>query len=135
MTKRFTQKNKDDWEIFDNGKHLAYAYSGYNAEDIISVLNELFDETEQLKSDLVSKDDLIQQLRIGLDTNDRKEFLRYRKMYSDVCEDLALMNKDYKKLLEENERLKKELKVYKKDEIKTPNDLRRLKYGNYGDVE
>ena len=53
IEKRFTQKDEDDWEIFDNGKHLAYAHSGYNAEKLIEMLNSLSDENKQLKSELV----------------------------------------------------------------------------------
>ena len=54
--KRFSQKDEDDWEILDRGKHFAYAHSGYQAEKIIDELNELvntnrelFKENEQLK--------------------------------------------------------------------------------------
>lgn len=38
--KRFTHK-EDDWEIFEDGKHLAFAHSGYNAQKIIEKLNQL----------------------------------------------------------------------------------------------
>jgi len=38
MTKRYTHK-EDDWEILDNGKHLAYAHSAMQAEIIIDELN------------------------------------------------------------------------------------------------
>lgn len=38
MTKRYTHK-EDDWEILDNGKHLAYAHSAMQAEKIIDELN------------------------------------------------------------------------------------------------
>ena len=56
MTKRFSQKNEDDWEILDRTHHFAYAHSGYQASKIIDELNELVDtnrelyrENEQLK--------------------------------------------------------------------------------------
>ena len=60
MTKKqFTQKDEDDWEILDRGKHFAYAHSGYQAEKIIDELNELvntnrklFKENKQLKQQL-----------------------------------------------------------------------------------
>lgn len=54
--KRFTQKNEDDWEIFEDGKHLAFAHRGYNAQKIIERLNDLdsfregyFDLQKQIK--------------------------------------------------------------------------------------
>ena len=46
--KRFTQKDEDDWEILDRGKHFAYAHSGYQAEKIINELNELVDTNREL---------------------------------------------------------------------------------------
>ena len=52
-TKRFTYYK---CEILDDGKHFAYAYSEYNAEDICEklndlceVLNELNDKNKELK--------------------------------------------------------------------------------------
>ena len=45
IAKRFTHK-EDDWEILDNGEHLAYAHSGYNAQKIIERLNELYDKLD-----------------------------------------------------------------------------------------
>ena len=59
IAKRFTQKDEDDWEILDSGTHFAYAHSSYQAEKIITELNELVDknrelfkENEQLKQQL-----------------------------------------------------------------------------------
>jgi hypothetical protein len=52
--KRFTHK-EDDWEILDNGKHFAFAHSGYQAEKICELLNELSTENQQLKKQLQSE--------------------------------------------------------------------------------
>ena len=43
---RFSQKDEDDWEIFENGEHFAYAHSGYNAKKIIERLNGLYDRLD-----------------------------------------------------------------------------------------
>ena len=50
--KRFTHK-EDDWEILDNGEHLAYAHSDYQADKICELLNELHKENEELKQALI----------------------------------------------------------------------------------
>jgi len=47
-TKRFTQKDEDDWEILDRNKHFAYAHSGYQAGKIIQELNELVETNREL---------------------------------------------------------------------------------------
>ena len=44
--KRFSQKDEDDWEILENGKHFAYAHSGYQAKKIIETLNGLSDKLD-----------------------------------------------------------------------------------------
>jgi regulator of replication initiation timing len=87
MTKRFTQKDEDDWEILDNGKHFAYAHSGYQAEKIIQELNELvetnrelYKENKQLKKDLRDCKKLITAIYdkiVGWDKSD-KHFLKDR---------------------------------------------------------
>ena len=46
IEKRFSQKDEDDWEIFENGEHFAYAHSGYQAKKIIERLNELYDRLD-----------------------------------------------------------------------------------------
>lgn len=46
IEKRFTQKDEDDWEIFENEEHFAFAHSGYNAKKIIERLNELYDKLD-----------------------------------------------------------------------------------------
>lgn len=48
MTKRYTQK-EDDWEILDQGKHLAYAHSAYQAEKIIETLNWKEEKIKELQ--------------------------------------------------------------------------------------
>lgn len=85
--KRFTQKDEDDCEILDNGKHFAYAYSGYQAEKIIDELNalvdtnrELYKENEPLKKDLGDCKKLITTIYdkiVGWDKSD-KQFLKDR---------------------------------------------------------
>ena len=45
---RFSQKDEDDWEILENGKHFAYAHSGYQAKKIIQELNELVETNREL---------------------------------------------------------------------------------------
>ena len=45
-TKRFSQKDEDDWEILDRNKHFAYAHSGYQAKKIIETLNKLYDKLD-----------------------------------------------------------------------------------------
>ena len=58
--KRFTHK-EDDWEILDNGEHLAYAHSDYQADKICGLLNKLHEEKEiaiegvQIANDLIMK--------------------------------------------------------------------------------
>lgn len=47
MTKRYTHK-EDDWEILDNGKHLAYAHSAMQAEKIIKELNKKEEKIQEL---------------------------------------------------------------------------------------
>lgn len=46
--KRYTQK-EDDWEILDQGKHLAYAHSAYQAEKIIETLNWKEEKIKELQ--------------------------------------------------------------------------------------
>ena len=67
---------------------------------------KLLEENKKLKSELHCKEDLIQQLKIALDTDDYRLHHEYRRKYIAVCEDLADMNKDYKDLLDENKSLK-----------------------------
>ena len=50
--KRYCQKDSDDWEIFDNGKHFAYAHSGYNVGKIIHRLNEQSVTIQELEREL-----------------------------------------------------------------------------------
>lgn len=59
--KRFTHK-EDDWEIFDNGEHLAYAHSDYQAEKICELLNELHEENQALKSSNLEYEDIFGRL-------------------------------------------------------------------------
>ena len=96
---RFTKVDLDNWS---DGEILKY-------------LNLFAEENEQLKTELMIKEDLIQQLRNTLYTDDRKKYLEYRGKFIRVCEELAEMNMDYKKLSDENEQLKsenQELKQY-----------------------
>jgi len=37
--KKFYHKDSDDWQIFEDGEHLAYAHSGFQAGKIIDKLN------------------------------------------------------------------------------------------------
>ena len=77
--------------------------------DCCDLLNELSDKNEQLKTELMIKEDLIQQLRNALNNNDHQEMMRFRRLYVGVCEELAEMNMDYKKLSDENEQFKKRI--------------------------
>lgn len=105
LEKENEQLKETNQELYDK-LQVTMSYKSLKMGEV-SILKR---ENEELKSDLLFKEDLIQQLKIALNTDDREEFLKYRKMYSDVCEDLADMNKDYKKLSEENEQLKQALR-------------------------
>lgn len=58
--------------------------------DVCNLLNDL-------KTELMIKEDLIQQMRNAVYTDDREEMLKFRRLYVSVCEDLADMNNEYAK--------------------------------------
>lgn len=60
MTKRYTQK-EDDWEILDNGKHLAYAHSARQAEIIIETLNNKEDKIKELEERINRQAELLEK--------------------------------------------------------------------------
>ena len=64
---RFTHKDADDWEIFKDGKHFAYAHSGYQAEKIIDKLNEQSERIIGLEDLVKCKDDEIKELRDSIE--------------------------------------------------------------------
>lgn len=76
---------------------------------------QLKEENEQLKSKLISKDDLIQQLKIKLNMDYYNKWKKCNLKYIEVCEELLEENKLYKKLSDENEQLKQQIKKLKKD--------------------
>ena len=67
-------------------------------EDVVDLLNEQHEENEQLKTELLLKEDLIQQLKIALHTDDHKKHLEYREKYIQVCEELLEANQEIKQL-------------------------------------
>lgn len=67
------------------------------AEVTVKTLNTFLEENNQLKSELNMKDDLIRQLRIKLNEDWYNKWKKTIQQYSDVCEELVEVNKDYKK--------------------------------------
>lgn len=70
--------------------------------DVCNLLNDF-------KRELMIKEDLIQQMRNAVYTDDREEMLKFRRLYVSVCEDLAEMHTDYRKVSDENEQFKKRI--------------------------
>lgn len=66
-------------------------------------------ENEQLKQKLLSKEDIIQQMKIKLKDDYYTKWKKTNLNYIKVCEELYEENRAYEKLSEENEQLKKEL--------------------------
>ena len=96
--KRFSQKDEDDWEILENGKHFAYAHSGYQAKKIIQELNELVETNRELyKDNKQLKSELNRQTEITTNLGDFREF---------ITEEQVKLDKDYNRLKEENKHLK-----------------------------
>lgn len=96
--KRFTQKDEDDWEILDRNKHFAYAHSGYQAEKIITELNELVETNRELYKEN-------KQLKKALlDIGDDRD---YYKSKASSLEDGYIQLQDREiRLTKENEQLK-----------------------------
>ena len=90
---RFTNVDLDNW----------------SDEEILKYLNLFAEENEQLKTELAIKEELIQQMRNAVYTDDREEMLKFRRLYVSVCEDLAEMHTDYRKVSDENEQFKKRI--------------------------
>ena len=90
---RFTNVDLDNW----------------SDEEILKYLNLFAEENEQLTTELAIKEELIQQLRNAVYTDDREEMLKFRRLYVSVCEDLAEMHTDYRKVSDENEQFKKRI--------------------------
>ena len=79
--------------------------------ELRKTIDELSDENEQLKKEVCIKDDLIQQLKIALDTDDYKKHREYRERFIRVCEELSEENQRYCELQKENNQLKAILKA------------------------
>lgn len=95
MRERFTMEWADgDYLYFDNEEIMT-------DEDILNMLNDLDNEKKKLESELSSKEHLIQQLKAVLNTDDRKQYLKYRKRFIEVCEELMCVNQDCRELKEE----------------------------------
>lgn len=92
--------------IYNTEEEYYYTYDKYDLEKICEILNNL--ETENLV-----QQDLIRQLKIALMTDDRENFLKYRKKFVEACEELAEDGKVINALERENKRLKKEISKYK----------------------
>ena len=90
--------------FYNNNKKLSF-------DEVVELLNKLNDENEQLKSELISKDDLIQQLKIKLNMDYYNEWKKCNLKYNEICEELLEENKLYKKLSDENEQLKHDATV------------------------
>ena len=96
--KRFTQKDEDDWEIFENGEHFAFAHSGYNAKKIIETLNVLSDK---LDCHILLTDQERQKA-----SNFIKGIEKENEQLKKDATILIYSNQDYR---QENENLKKQL--------------------------
>ena len=110
--KRFIYKIKNGAMVIIDKKDNVLIRDKYRACDY---LNQLNNENEQLKSELISKDDLIQQLKIKLNMDYYNEWKKCNLKYTEICEELLEINKLYKKLSDENEQLKQQLN--KQDKI------------------
>ena len=103
--KRFTHK-EDDWEILDNGEHLAYAHSGYQADKICELLNELHEENEQLRKDstvlILANQDYMKE----------NEQLKHRLAISNKASLVTALEKENEQLRKENSELKEFYEKY-----------------------
>lgn len=94
--------------IYDNGTYIGAIEGG--SEMICYLLNEQNETITKLKSELLSKDDLIQQLKNILEEDYYTKWKKTNLNYIRVCEELAEENRAYEKLSEENEKLKSTIK-------------------------
>lgn len=103
MTKRRFENVLD--EIWQYGEWWCNAGGEHCADVITKALNIFSEENNQLKSELSMKDDLIRQLRIKLNEDWYNKWKKTIQQYSDVCEELVEVNKDYKKIEKDRGRL------------------------------
>lgn len=105
--KRFRIISDEDFELEYIADKKTFK-SMSNLDSCCDMLNQLYEENEQLKQELLSKNDVIQQLQNNLKTDDRDELLKYRRKFSDACIELSDLNRDIRCLNRENKELKKE---------------------------
>ena len=111
MTEKRFEMNVGVLNFTDN--QTKRMYSEYNLKEIVDLLNEQHETITKLKSELLSKEDLIQQLKNILDEDYYKKWKKTNLNYIRVCEELYEENRAYEKLSEENEQLKQEIKDMK----------------------
>ena len=91
--------------IFDNGEFVGTVQL-CDGDNIVTLLNEQHETITKLKSELLLKEDLIQQLKNILEEDYYKKWKKTNLNYIRVCEELAEENRAYEKLSDENEQLK-----------------------------
>lgn len=104
--KRFTE-TFSTMTVTDNQTGREYKCEMGIDTDLLDLLNEQHETITKLKSELLSKEDLIQQLKNILEEDYYKKWKKTNLNYIRICEELAEENRAYEKLSEENEQLKK----------------------------
>ena len=100
--KRFVNKSKD---VFQYGEWWCSAGGEHCADVIAEALNTLSEENDQLRYEISIKNDLIRQLRIKLNEDWYNKWKETIQQYSEVCEELIEVNKDYKRVEKDRDQL------------------------------
>ena len=105
MTKKRFHHKEDDWEILDGEKHLAYAHSGFQAEKICGLLNELNEENERLKFENETlKSNYQREIQSSIDFCNT-----YSKTNGKLLEEIDQLKQKIEQLQERNNRQAKQL--------------------------